>query len=80
MKEIEEYLQKQNEEFLIECFYEIEEWRHRGILKDGKVYNIANKFNINVTQLYMLPELIYRCLAILFVQSKNNNNNYKGGK
>lgn len=59
---IEEFLRGQSVGYLIECYHELEDWR--------KTREIHNQFNNSPTQLYMISELVYRQLAILYVQGK----------
>lgn len=61
---INEFLSNQDEEFLRECFIELESFRENGILIEGEIRKLNNQFfNGNPTTLFTIGELVYREIA-----------------
>lgn len=64
---IQEYLSNQDEEFLKNCFDELENFRKDGVLVEGKIRDLNNQyFNNNPTTLFTIGELVYREIAIRY--------------
>lgn len=64
---IQEYLSIQDEEFLKNCFDELENFRKDGVLVEGKIRYLNNQyFNNNPTTLFTIGELVYREIAIRY--------------
>lgn len=70
MNNLEQHLKEQTDAFLIDCFNEIEEWGKSRVLGQGEVRNLYESFNLNITQLHMISQVIYKEMASRFVESK----------
>ncbi len=68
MNNLEQHLKEQTDAFLADCFNELKQWRESGVLEQGKVRNLHDTFNSNITQLHMISEVIYREIASRFVE------------
>ncbi|CDH95404.1 hypothetical protein BAPNAU_1623 [Bacillus velezensis NAU-B3] len=49
MNNLEQHLKEQTDAFLADCFNELKQWRESGVLEQGKVRNLHDTFNTNIT-------------------------------
>lgn len=73
MNRLDNYLKDKDNNYLIKCYKEIEEWETNGSLKPGLINDLKEEFDLNITQFHTVNVLIYREMAKRFVSAQMDN-------
>jgi len=67
---IVDFVKSQSTEFLLGCYFEIDEWKRSGTITNGYLLELQSRFNLNSNQLFGIGALLHEQLiqktAILF--------------
>lgn len=73
MNRLDNYLKAKDNNYLIKCFKEIEEWETNGSLEPELINDLKEDLGIIITQFHTINVLIYKEMAKRFVSAHLEN-------